>query len=395
MTGAADGPPPDGPPPRGPLAGLAVVELAGIGPAPFAGMILADLGADVVRVDRPGPSRYPGDQRHDLLHRGKRSLVVDLKHPAGPGVVRALAERADVLLEGFRPGVVERLGLGPERCLRTNPRLVYGRMTGWGQQGPLAHTAGHDLTYLAAAGVLHGIGAPDGPPAPPANLLGDYGGGGMLLVAGVLAALWRAGRTGRGQVVDAAVVDGAALLATQLAGLRQDGLWRDARGTNLLDGGAPFYAVYEAADGGHLAVGPLEPEFFAEFVGRLGIDRDTVPDQYDLARWPELRKLIAGRLATRTRDEWVEVFAGSDACVAPVLSATEAPSHPQLAARGVYRDYHGVRQPAPAPRFSATPAGDPSRPPPLSGEHTRQVLADWGVPDGDGLIAAGACHQAG
>jgi alpha-methylacyl-CoA racemase len=377
----------------GPLAGLRVVELAGIGPAPFAGMVLADLDARVLRIDRPGRSRYPGHPRHDLLNRGKRSAAVDLKQPAGGAAVRALAERADVLLEGFRPGVAERLGIGPDDCLEVNPRLVYGRMTGWGQQGPLAHTAGHDLTYLAASGVLHGIGPAGGPPVPPVNLLGDYGGGGMLLVGGVLAALWRSQRTGAGQVVDAAIVDGAALLATQLYGLRADGLWRDVRGANLLDGGAPFYSVYPAADGGHLAVGPLEPEFFAEFLTLLGLDPEQTPAQYDLAQWPRLRQLIAGRLATRTRDEWAAVFADSDACVAPVLSADQAQAHPQLAARDVFIDAHGVAQPAPAPRFSATPTGPPGLPPPYPGEHTRQELTDWGVPDVDALIGAGVAVQ--
>lgn len=378
----------------GPLADLWVVELAGIGPAPFAGMVLADLGARVMRIDRPGPSRYPGDPRHDLLNRGKRSAAVDLKHPAGAAAVRTLAARADVLLEGFRPGVAERLGVGPDQCRSANPRLVYGRMTGWGQQGPLAHTAGHDLTYLAASGVLHGLGPAGGPPVPPVNLLGDYGGGGMLLVGGVLAALWRAQRTGSGQVVDAAIVDGAALLATQLYGMRADRLWSDERGTNLLDGGAPCYSVYRAADGGHLAVGPLEPEFYAEFLRRLGLDPDRTPPQYDVAQWPRLRQLIADRLATRTRDEWAEVFGDSDACVAPVLSAEEAPAHPQLAARDVYIDVDGVRQPAPAPRFSGTPAGPPRLPPPYPGEHTRQELTDWGVPDVDALVEAGVAVQA-
>ncbi len=380
---------------RGPLAGLAVVELAGIGPAPFAGMVLADLGAEVLRVDRPGPSRYPGDPRHDLLNRGKRSVALDLKRPEGAATVRALAGRADVLLEGFRPGVAERLGIGPAQCRAENPALVYGRVTGWGQDGPLAHTAGHDLTYLATSGVLHGLGPPAGPPVPPANLLGDYGGGGMLLVAGVLAALWRAQRTGAGEVVDAAIVDGAVLLATQLYGLRHDGLWHHHRGANLLDGGAPFYSVYETADRQHVAVGPLEPEFFAEFVTRLGLDPGAVPGQYDVARWPELRDLIAQQLAGRSRDEWAEVFADSDACVAPVLTPDEAASHPQLAARGVIVDAHGVRQPASAPRFAEAAAGVPALPPPYPGEHTRQALIDWGVDDVETLIETGVAVPAG
>lgn len=376
----------------GPLTGLAVVELAGIGPTPFAGMFLADLGAEVLRVDRPDGSSYPGDPRHDLLNRGKRSAIIDLRQPAGAEVVRVLAARADVLLEGFRPGVAERLGVGPDDCRAGNPRLVYGRMTGWGQDGPLAGTAGHDLTYLAATGVLHALGPAGGAPAAPANLLGDYGGGGMLLAAGVLAALWRAQRTGAGQVVDAAVVDGATLLATQLYGLRHGGLWRDERGTNLLDGGAPFYAIYPAADGRYLAVGALEPRFFAELVTRLGLDPGQLPEQYDVSGWPRLRTLLAERLATRTRDEWVAVFAGSDACVTPVLDWDEAAAHPQLSAREVLVEAHQVRQPAPAPRFAGTPASL-SGPPPYPGEHTRAALADWGVPEVDQLLAAGVAVQ--
>jgi alpha-methylacyl-CoA racemase len=380
----------------GPLDGLAVVELAGIGPAPFAGMLLADLGAEVLRIDRPGPPRYPGHPRHDLLHRGKRSAIVDLTQPAGAATVRSLAARADILLEGFRPGVAERLGVGPHECRAVNPALVYGRATGWGQEGPLSGTAGHDLTYLAVSGVLHGLGPAGQPPSPPANLLGDYGGGGMLLAAGVLAALWRSARTGAGEVVDAAIVDGAALLATQWYGLRSDGLWSDERGVNLLDGGAPFYAVYPAADGRHLAVGPLEPEFFAEFLTRLGLEPDQVPSQYDVAQWPRLRDLVAARLATRDRDEWVEVFAGSDACVAPVLTPDEAAVHPHLAARAVFVDTHGVRQPAAAPRFTDAPIGGtgPSLPPPLPGEHTRAALTDWGIEDVAALIDAAVVVQA-
>jgi alpha-methylacyl-CoA racemase len=384
----------------GPLNGLVVIELAGIGPAPFAGMLLADLGADVIRVDRPigsavpGGSVVPSDARHDLLGRGKRSIAVDLKQPRGAEVVRALVAGADALIEGFRPGVAERLGVGPADCHAVNPRLVYGRMTGWGQDGPLARTAGHDIAYLAVSGVLHAIGPSGGPPVPPLNLIGDYGGGGMLLAAGVLAALWSAQHTGTGQVVDAAIIDGAALLATQLYGLLHSGLWRDERGVNLLDGGAPFYGVYETADGRHLAVGPLEPKFYAEFVARLGLDPEQTPSQYDVAGWPRLHAAIAARLATRTRDEWLAVFAGSDACVAPVLSLREAaghdgPGHPHLAARSTFIEAHGVRQAAPAPRFYATPTGPPRLPPPYPGEHTREVLAQLRIQDADVLLAEG------
>jgi alpha-methylacyl-CoA racemase len=379
----------------GPLAGLRVVEIAGIGPAPFAGMVLADLGAEVLRVDRPGPSGFPGGARHDLFNRGKRSIAVDLSQPRGAAVVRTLATRAGVLVEGFRPGVAERLGIGPADCHAVNPGLVYGRMTGWGQDGPLARTAGHDITYLALSGVLHAIGPADGPPVPPANLLGDYGGGGMLLVAGVLAALWQSSRSGIGQVVDAAVLDGAALLATQLHGLIHSGLWQDRRGVNLLDGGAPWYGVYPTLDGQYLAVGPLEPKFYAVFLQLLGVDPADAPGQYDVVGWPRLRELIGQRLASRTRDEWLAVFDGSDGCVAPVLSLAEAAAHqhPHLAEREVFVDLHGVRQPAPAPRFAGTPTGRPVLPPPYPGEHTRQALADWGVSDVDALIADGVVVQ--
>jgi alpha-methylacyl-CoA racemase len=304
-----------------------------------------------------------------------------------------------VLIEGFRPGVMERLGIGPAECHAANPKLVYGRMTGWGQDGPLAGTAGHDITYLALSGVLHAIGPADGAPVPPANLLGDYGGGGMLLAAGVLAALWSAQRSGIGQVVDASVLDGSALLATQLYGLLHAGLWQDRRGVNLLDGGAPRYGVYPTSDGHYLAVGPLESKFFAAFLSRLGLDADPSPDQYAVAEWPRLRELIAARLLTRTRDEWLAVFEGSDACVAPVLSLRSAagydgPGHPHLAAREVFIEVDGVRQPAPAPRFSATEVGPPALPPPIPGEHTRRALTDWGVSDLDTLLADRIAIQA-
>jgi alpha-methylacyl-CoA racemase len=365
--------------------------MAGMGPGPFAGMLLADLGAEVLRVDRPGVHAHPGDPRHDVLGRGKRSVALDLKRPRAAEVVRRLVARADVLIEGFRPGVAERLGIGPQDCRAVNPALVYGRMTGWGQDGPLAGTAGHDITYLALSGVLHAIGPADGPPVPPLNLLGDYGGGGMLLAFGVLAAAWSARRTGAGQVVDASIVDGAALLAAQVHGLLHQGMWADRRGANLLDGAAPNYGVYTTADGRHLAVGPLEPKFWAEFAARADVDGDP----YDPAGWPALRARIAERIATRTRAEWLAIFDDSDACVAPVLSLSEAASagHPHLAARGTFVESHGVTQPAPAPRFSATPATLTS-PPPYPGEHTRQALADWGVDDVDALVDSKVATQA-
>jgi alpha-methylacyl-CoA racemase len=370
----------------GPLAGLRVVELTGLGPAPFAAMLLADLGADVLRVDRPGARPFAGSAEHDLLSRGRRSVAVDLKHPDGPEVVRRLVERADVLLEGFRPGVTERLGIGPQECLARNPRLVYGRMTGWGQEGPLAATAGHDIGYIAITGALHAIGRAGGPPQVPLNLVGDFGGGGMYLVVGVLAALLEARVSGRGQVVDAAIVDGTAHLATMVVGMLGGGLWRDSRGVNLLDTGVPWYDVYETADGRHLAVGALEPQFYAELVDRLGLT-GVAPDRAGTD--PEvLRGLLADAVRRRTRDEWVEVFAGSDACVAPVLSFAEAREHPHLAARQTYVEHHGVVQPAPAPRFSRTPA-TLDLPPARAGEHTRAALTDWGIEDVEALLAAG------
>ena len=369
----------------GPLHGLKVVELAGIGPGPFAAMLLADLGADVVRVDRPGATPTFGDSGVDLLTRGRRSVAVDLKHPDGAATVLALVEQADVLLEGFRPGVAERLGLGPDDCLGRNPRLVYGRMTGWGQDGPLAHTAGHDVGYIAVTGALHAIGRAGGPPQVPVNLLGDFGGGAMYLVVGVLAALLESRTSGQGQVVDAAIVDGTAHLSTMLLGMMAGGLWQDRRGVNLLDTGVPWYDVYETADGRHVAVGALEPQFHAQLLDRLGLT-DTAPPRSDAAA---LRAVLTDTFRSRTRDEWTAVFEGSDACVAPVLSYAEAREHPHLAARGTYVESHGVVQPAPAPRFSRTP-GALDRPPPVPGEHTREALTDWGITDVDRLFDSGA-----
>ncbi|MGP3966159.1 CaiB/BaiF CoA transferase family protein [Streptomyces sp. 6N223] len=362
----------------GPLAGLRVVELAGIGPGPFAAMLLGDLGADVVRVDRPDAPWTGVDPADDLTGRNKRSLTADLKTDDGRRLVLDLAERAEVLIEGYRPGVAERLGVGPGPCHARNPRLVYGRMTGWGQDGPLADRAGHDIDYLALSGTLAMIGPADGPPSVPANLLGDYAGGALYLIVGVLAALHHARATGRGQVVDAAIVDGAAHLATMIHGLLAAGTWREGREANLLDGGAPFYAVYATSDGGHMAVGALEPRFYAEFVRLLGIEGHA-PDREDPARWPELRALIARRFAGRTREEWAEVFAGSDACVTPVLGPGEAASHPHMASRATFTTHAGVVQPAPAPRFSATPGGI-RRSPALPGSDAAAIARDWGVP---------------
>ncbi|MFD0154623.1 CaiB/BaiF CoA transferase family protein [Streptomyces sp. NPDC055721] len=364
---------------NGPLAGVRVVELAGIGPGPFAAMLLADLGADVVRVDRPGGAGLGIDPARDLTNRNKRSVLVDLKAEDGPATVLDLVARADVLIEGYRPGVAERLGVGPDACLARNPRLVYGRMTGWGQDGPLATTAGHDIGYIAITGALGMIGPdPDGPPTVPANLVGDYAGGSLYLVIGVLAALQHARAHGEGQVVDAAIVDGTAHLTTMIHGMLAAGGWQDRRGVNLLDGGCPFYGVYETSDGGHMAVGALEGQFYAEFARLLGIDAAAAL-RGDLARWPELRTAVADRFRSRTREEWTSVFEGTDACVAPVLSLREAPSHPHLAARGTFTEHAGLTQPAPAPRFSVTP-GTLRSGPVLPGADTAEVAHDWAVP---------------
>ncbi|WP_445277091.1 CaiB/BaiF CoA transferase family protein [Streptomyces sp. DSM 41033] len=370
---------------QGPLTGVRVVELAGIGPGPFAAMLLADLGADVVRVDRPGGSVIGVEPAFDLTNRNKRSVLVDLKSEDGAGQVLDLVERADVLIEGYRPGVAERLGVGPDACLERNPRLVYGRMTGWGQDGPLAERAGHDIGYIALTGTLSMIGRAGEPPTVPANLVGDYAGGSLYLVVGVLAALQHA-RTpdGTGQVVDAAIVDGAAHLATMIHGMLAAGSWHDRRGTNLLDGGCPFYGSYATSDGEYMAVGALEPRFYEEFTRLLGIG-DEAPDRNDLGRWEELRALVAERFSTRTRAEWTEIFEGTDACVAPVLSLREAPHHPHLAARSTYVEHGGLTQPAPAPRFSATPVsvrGGPA----LPGADTEAVAEEWGLP---GLLTTG------
>ncbi|MEW1724844.1 CaiB/BaiF CoA-transferase family protein [Streptomyces sp. NPDC093109] len=372
----------------GPLTGVRVVELAGIGPGPFAAMTLADLGADVVRVDRPGGPGLGIDPAHDLTNRNKRSVLIDLKTPQGAARVLELAERADILIEGYRPGVAERLGIGPDVCLARNPRLVYGRMTGWGQEGPLAERAGHDIDYLAVSGALSMIGKAEEPPALPANLLGDYAGGALYLVIGVLAALQHA-RTpdGAGQVVDAAIVDGSAHLTTMFHAMMAAGGWQDRRGANLLDGGSPFYGTYETSDGAYMAVGALEQRFYREFTELLGI-ADELPARTDFARWDELREAVAARFLTRTRAEWTAVFEGSDACVAPVLTLREAPAHPHLVARATFTDHAGTLQPAPAPRFSATP-GSLRRPPAKPGADAAEVARDWGLPDPDPAPADG------
>jgi alpha-methylacyl-CoA racemase len=362
----------------GPLSGLRVVELAGLGPGPHAAMVLADLGADVARVERPEGALTYGDPGRDSVLRGRRPVPADLKSAQGVALVLGLAERADVLLEGYRPGVAERLGLGPDVCLARNPRLVYGRVTGWGQEGPLAERAGHDLNYLGLTGTLAMIGRAGERPVPPLNLVSDYGGGSMLLLVGVLAALVERQASGRGQVIDAAMVDGTALLSQALWSLRAQGVWREERGSNLLDGGAPFYDTYECSDGRYVAVAALEPQFFAELLRALGIDSSSLLGQLDPRGWPQLRRRLTDVFRTRTRDDWASAFAGIDACVSPVLELSEAPSHPHLLARGTFAGAPGREQPQPAPRFSRTPADRPAEHPSLH-DATEQVLADWGV----------------
>ncbi|MDQ1656748.1 MAG: alpha-methylacyl-CoA racemase [Cryptosporangiaceae bacterium] len=359
----------------GPLAGIRVLEIASMAPAPFGCMILADLGADVLRVDRPGEA-FLGSVGRGPLGRGRRSVVADLKDPAGVAAVLGLAARADVLVEGFRPGVAERLGIGPEPCHERNPGLVYARMTGWGQDGPLASRAGHDINYIALAGALDPIGRAGERPVPPLNLVGDFGGGGALLVIGILAALAERSRSGLGQVVDAAMVDGAGLLTAFLHGMIADGQWQGGRGENLLDGGAPFYDTYATADGRHVSVGALEPQFYAALLDGLGLADAGLPAQGDQQRWPELRAAVADRFATRTRDEWAEVFAGTDACVYPVLAPGEAADHPHARARGTFTEVGGIVQPSPAPRFSRTPATI-AGPPPAHPEPVETALAAW------------------
>ncbi len=375
----------------GPLRGVRVVEIAGIGPGPHAATLLADLGADVVRVERPGGAMSAGPREADLLTRGRPSVALDLKAPAAVEALLELAAAADVLVEGMRPGVAERLGVGPDACLARNPRLVYGRMTGWGQDGPLAQAAGHDVNYLALSGVLHGLGQDPARPHFPSNLVGDFGGGSTYLVIGILAALLEARTSGQGQVVDAAIVDGAAHLNLMFASMLAGGVAVEQRAANLLDGGVPYYDVYETADGRHMSVGALEPPFYDELLRRLGIE-DRTPDRDDPAAHAELRRLLAETFRSRTQAEWSELFADGDACCTPVLPMTEAAGHPHLRARGAYVEHEGVLQPAPAPRFSRTPATlttGPSRP----GGDTRAVLDAWGVEGVDGLLASGAAVQ--
>jgi alpha-methylacyl-CoA racemase len=364
----------------GPLQGIKVLEFEAIGPGPFCGMVLADLGADVLVVDRPSdPGLGLGRGRNvEVMMRGKRSLTLDLKSKDGVAAALELAARADALIEGFRPGVMERLGLGPDVLLAKNPKLIYGRMTGWGQDGPLAARAGHDINYIALTGLLHAIGRAGQSPAPPLNLVGDFGGGGMLLALGIACALVETGRSGKGQVVDAAMVEGAGLLGAMFSGMLASKRWNEsARGVNLLDSGAPWYDAYETKDGKYVSIGSIEPKFYADLLQRLGLEKEALPAQMDVAQWPVLRKRFGEVFRSKTRDEWCTAFEGSDACFAPVLTFSEARGHAHNAARGGYVEVAGIPQPAPAPRFSRTP-GAVARKPPERGEGGRAALGDWG-----------------
>jgi alpha-methylacyl-CoA racemase len=373
----------------GPLHGVRIVEVASIGPGPFAAMLLADLGADVIRIDRLGGAASPlAEGAWNFMHRGRRSAAVDLKHPDGRELILQLSQAADALIEGFRPGVMERLGLGPEDLLARNARLVYGRMTGYGQDGPMASVAGHDINYISIAGVLGAMRRQGERPMFPLNLVGDFGGGGMLLALGLVCAILEARTSGSGQVVDAAMVDGAAVLSTLFHALRSAGMWSDEPGTNLLDSGAHFYEVYETADGGHVAVGALEPQFYAELLRLLELDPTDFP-QHDQARWPELKQRFGEVFATRTRDEWAALLESAAACATAVLGLDEAPQHPHNVARATFVEVDGRVQPAPAPRFSRTPAAI-SRPASDPGADTDAALADWGIGDVGRLRDAGA-----
>ena len=364
---------------HGPLSGLKILEFEAIGPGPFCGMMLADMGADVLLVDRAADPRlgFGRDRWFDVMMRGRRSVTLDLKSPNGVAAAKQLASKADAIIEGFRPGVMERLGLGPDVLLALNPRLVYGRMTGWGQEGPLAARAGHDINYIALTGVLHAIGRKDQAPVPPLNLVGDFGGGGMLLAFGIACGIIEAKTSGKGQVVDAAMVDGASTLATMFAGMQAAERWSETRGDNVLDTGAPWYDIYETKDGKHVAIGSIEPKFYAELLERMELAAEALPKQHDRAGWPVLRERFATTFKTRTRDEWDAVFKDSDACFAPVLTFTEARAHPHMTARNTFTTVGKISQPAPAPRFSRTP-GMISGAPPERGGQGHDALEEWG-----------------
>lgn len=374
----------------GPLAGIRIVEMAGLGPAPFCGMLLSDLGAQVIRIERPGAFDVTGwaGSKFDVLSRGRDSLSVDLRKPGAVAALLELIVQADGLIEGFRPGVMERMGLGPEVCQGRNERLVYGRMTGWGQDGPLAHAAGHDINYIALSGVLNAVGQRDGPPVIPVNFVGDFGGGGMLLALGMVSALLEAARSGRGQVIDAAMTDGAALLSSPFWGLKAAGMWNNARGTNVIDGGAHFYNVYVCADGKYIAIGSIEPQFYSLLREKLGLEDPEFDAQMDAERWPELKERLERIFRQRTREQWCSLMEGSDACFAPVLNWDEAPQHPHNRIRGTFIEVEGVMQPAPAPRFSRTPTSVPRRTAP---NKANELIREWGLGDAaaDELVRLG------
>lgn len=371
----------------GPLQGVKIIEIAGIGPGPFCAMMLADMGAEVIRVERAG-APMAGNPK-DFLNRGRQSIAINLKTPEGVETVLRFCESADAVIEGFRPGVMERLGLGPDDVLSRNPKIIYGRMTGWGQDGPLAGAAGHDMNYISINGVLHSFGRAGGPPQPPCNAVGDFGGGGMLLAFGVVCGIFEAQRSGQGQVIDAAMVDGSALLMTMIYAMRSMGLWLDERGTNLLDTGAYFYDVYETKDGKYVSVGPIEPQFHTEMLKKLGIDPAEMPPQMSREHWHEAREQVATAIRQKTRDEWAALCEGSDACIAPILTIPEAFEHPHIRARGTFVELSGQRQPAPAPRFSRTKP-EIRRAAPSLGEHTDEVLSQWGF-DANEIAALRRC----
>jgi alpha-methylacyl-CoA racemase len=384
----------------GPLEGVRVVELAGIGPAPFCAMLLSDMGAEVIRVDRAANvghdvGREGEDPRFALLQRGRRNIAVDLKNPAGVDAVLRLIDRADALIEGFRPGVMERLGLAPDLCLKRNPKLVYGRMTGWGQDGPIAHTAGHDINYIALSGALYSIGEPGGPPVPPLNLIGDFGGGALYLAMGVLAGIVSARATGKGQVIDCSMVEGSASLMMMMYGALAAGAWQEARGSNRTDGGAPYYHVYETKDGEHVAVGSIEPQFYALLLRHTGLASERLPEQTDRTSWSDMQQRLGRIFKQKTRAEWTQIMEQTDICFAPVLRMSEAFDHPHNVHRRSFVEVDGIRQPGPAPRFLGTPTRVQS-PPARVGEHTDAILEDWGF-SGDeiaGLHQAGAVKSA-
>lgn len=381
----------------GPLQGFRIIEMAGIGPGPMCAMLLSDMGAEVIRVDRVQPAALgiPRDPRYDFLNRGRKSIAMDLKKAEAVEALLKMVEQADALIEGFRPGVMEKLGLGPDVCLERNPRLVYGRMTGWGQEGPLSHAAGHDINYIALTGALHCIGRAGGPPVPPLNLVGDYGGGGLYLAFGVVCGMLEASRSGKGQVIDAAMVDGAASLMTTFYSLRAMGYWTENRGENILDSGAHFYDVYETADGKYIAVGAIEEKFYRELLQRIGLEEEGLPNQMDRSRWPEMHERLQAIFKTKTRRQWCEILEGTDACFAPVLSLDEAPRHPHNVERGTFVEVDGLLQPGPAPRFSRT-VPEVQGPPAVAGQHTDEILAGWGFSQEQirQLHEAGAVHQA-